>query len=83
MKCPRCGKIITAAATACRHCGARIAKPCEKVTRRMTANGRIALACGALLAFLGVAAFMAGAYPVGLLLAVIGIAFCVIGKMMA
>lgn len=83
MKCPRCGKIITAAAAACRHCGVRIAKPCERITRRMTANGRIAMACGGLLAFLGVVALMAQAYPVGMLLAVIGITFCVIGRMMS
>ncbi|ADU63505.1 MAG: hypothetical protein KUA35_11660 [Pseudodesulfovibrio sp.] len=83
MKCPRCGKIITAAAAACRHCGARIAKPCEKLTRRMTANGRIALACGGLLILMAVAALLAGAYPLGLFLAVIGATFTGIGKMMS
>jgi len=83
MKCPRCGKIITAAAAACRHCGVRIAKPCERITRRMTANGRIALACGGLLLLLGLAALLAGAYPAGMLLSVVGITFCAIGKMMS
>jgi ribosomal protein L40E len=82
MKCPRCGKIITAGAVQCRHCRVHIVRPSDKIVRKMTVNSRIAVACGGLLLFMGAAALMAAAYPLGLFLAVVGGTFIVIGKMM-
>jgi ribosomal protein L40E len=82
MKCPHCGKNITAQATVCRHCGVHFVRKSDKIARRMTMNANVAIACGGLLSLLAVIAFLSRAYPLGLILAAFGVTFMVIGRML-
>ncbi len=71
-----------AQATACRHCGVHFVKKSDKIARRMTMNAYVAIACGGLLSLLAVIAIFSQAYPLGLILAAVGITFMVIGRML-
>lgn len=82
MRCPSCKKTINPTATVCKHCGVRIVRKSDRIVRKLTVNGRIAMACGGLLVLMALAALLAGTYPLGLFLAVIGATFIGIGKMM-
>lgn len=82
MRCPKCKKINNQTATVCKHCGVRFVRKSDRIVRQLTINGRISMACGGLLMLMAVAALLAGAYPLGLFLAVIGATFTGIGKMM-
>lgn len=82
MRCPNCKKTINPAATICKHCGVRIVRKSDKIVRKLTVNGRIAMACGGLLVLMALASLLVETYPLGLFLAVIGATFIGIGKMM-
>lgn len=82
MRCPSCTKFLKPSATVCKHCGVRIVRKSDRIVRKLTVNGRIAMACGGLLILMALAALLVGTYPLGLILAVIGATFIGIGKTM-
>jgi predicted membrane channel-forming protein YqfA (hemolysin III family) len=82
MKCPHCGKNITAQAAACRHCGVHFVRKSDKIVRRMTVNAYVAMACGGLLSLLAVIALFSKAYFLGLILAAFGVTFMIIGRVL-
>ena len=83
MKCQHCGKAISNKAKSCKHCGSCIVRKSDKLAKKMTMDGRIAMACGGLLVIIAIVMFLYGgamwaAFTLGL-----GAVLVLIGKKMS
>lgn len=65
MKCPKCGKAISNQAHICKHCKTRIVRKSDKMASKLIVSGKAAVVCGGLLALVGVALLLTGAYQMG------------------
>ena len=82
MKCPKCTKVISDRSTICKHCGVRIVRKSDKIARKMTMNGRVAMASGGLLIFIAVILALNNTFGLAGLTFAVGAALAIIGKMM-
>lgn len=82
MKCPKCNKKLSAKAKTCKHCGTKISRKSDKMIRRMTVSGRIAMASGCLLVVMAAVGAFYGAYIIAGVLAAVGGLLMLIGKNM-
>jgi uncharacterized membrane protein YvbJ len=60
MNCPKCGTPLPDGWHTCKHCGARITRPSDKIARQMTSSGRFAMVCGGLMLLLAGCLFFYG-----------------------
>ncbi len=82
MKCPCCGKTISAQAHSCKYCGKKFIRKSDKMAQKIIVNGKVALACGGLLFLVGGLLLFYGAYQMGAIALAVGIAFMSIGKLL-
>lgn len=83
MKCPNCGQNINSTATICKHCRVRVVRKSDKIARKMTLNGRVAMASGGLLVCIAVVLVLNNALGLAGITFVVGAALIGIGKMMS
>ena len=82
MKCPQCGKNISAQAHACKRCGARIVRKSDRMARKLTMSGLPAMACGGLLVLIGLISLINGAYQMGAISLGVGVVLLILGKLL-
>ncbi|MBI9081010.1 MAG: hypothetical protein JEY79_14880 [Pseudodesulfovibrio sp.] len=82
MKCPKCGKNISSKVSCCKHCGTRFVRKSDKLAKKMTMDGRIAMACGGLLMFIGLVVFLNGGRLWAAIIFALGVLLTFIGKKM-
>lgn len=60
MKCPKCKKTIPSRSKFCKYCKVKIVRKSDKIAKKMVMEGNIAMACGGLLALIGIVLFIYG-----------------------
>lgn len=85
MNCPKCGTPLPEGWHTCKHCGARITRPSDKIARQMTTSGRFAMVCGGLVLLLAGSLFFYGEADMlwQAVLIVLGLLLIFVGKKMA
>lgn len=82
MKCQSCKKVIPPNAKACKHCGSKIVRKSDKMAKKLTMDGRIAMACGGLLILIAIVMFIYGGTFWTALVLGLGALLMFIGKQM-
>ena len=82
MNCPKCGKSLKPQARRCTQCGTVLTRKSDALSRKMTLNRGLALACGGLMVFVAVLLFLSGSLMAGGVLLGLGAVVALIGRKM-
>ncbi len=80
MKCQNCGKSIKRQAKSCKYCGVRIIQKSDKMAKKMTMDGGIAMACGGLMVIIAIVMAIYGGRMWAAIILILGCLLTFIGK---